>query len=94
MMTAQSLLRAEVARTFHLTSAGFGLTEVRRRFPALNVAFYLRPPVQFDIAGTSFRYGDLLGIAWIATNLSRYLAGMIGQLDQLTRDEPLAGKER
>ena len=92
MMTAQSLLRAEGSRTFHLASAGFGLTEVRCLFLALNAAFYLKPPVPFDIAGTSLGYGDALGIAWIAVNLGLYLAGMIGQLRQLSRDEPPGGK--
>ncbi len=94
MMTAQSLLRAEVTRTFHLASAGFGLTEVRCLFLALNVAFYLKPPVPLDIAGASFGYGDLLGVAWIAVNLGLYLAGMFGQLGQLARDEPPTGKDR
>lgn len=88
MMTAQSLLRAEVSRTFHLASAGFGLTEVRCLFLVLNVAFYLKPPVPLDIAGASLGYGDMLGIAWIAVNLGLYVAGMIGQLRQLARDEP------
>lgn len=94
MMTAQSLLRVEVARTFHLASAVFGLTEVRCLFLALNVAFYLKPPVPLDIAGASFGCGDLLGVAWIAANLGLYLAGMFGQLGQLARDEPPAGKNR
>lgn len=87
----QSLLRAEVSRTFHLASAGFGLTEVRCLFLALNVAFYLKPPVPLDIAGTSLGYGDMLGIAWIVVNLGLYLAGTIGQL---SREEPPDGKDR
>lgn len=58
------------------------------------MVFYLKPPGPLDIAGTSFGYGDLLGIAWIATDLGLYLAGVIGELDQLTRGEPPAGKER
>lgn len=91
MMTAQSLLRAEVSRTFHLASAGFGLTEVRCLFLALNVAFYLKPPVPLDIAGTSLGYGDIPGIAWIVVNLGLYLAGTIGQL---SREEPPDGKDR
>ena len=94
MMTAQSLLRAEVARTFHLASAGFGLTEVRCLFLALNVAFYLKAPVPLDIAGARLGYGDVLGIAWIAVNLGLYAAGMIAQLRQLAREEPSAGKDR
>lgn len=94
MMTAQSLLRAEVARTFHLASAGFGLTEVRCLFLALNVSFYLKPPVPLDIAGLSLGYGDMLGIVWIAVNLGLYVVGMIAQLGQLARDEPPAGKDR
>lgn len=94
MMTAQSLLRAEVSRTFHLASAGFGLTEVRCLFLALNVAFYLKPPVPLDIAGTRLGYGDMLGIVWIAANLGLFVMGMIGQLGQLARDEPPPGKDR
>jgi phosphatidylglycerophosphate synthase len=94
MMTAQSLLRAEVSRTFHLASAGFGLTEVRCLFLALNVAFYVKPPVPLDIAGTSLGYGDMLGIAWIIANLGLYVMGMIGQLGRLSQDEPPAGKDR
>lgn len=94
MMTAQSLLRAEVSRTFHLASAGFGLTEVRCLFLALNVAFYLKPPVPLDIAGTSLGYGDMLGIAWIVVNFGLYLAGTVGQLGQLSREEPPDGKDR
>lgn len=94
MMTAQSLLRAEVSRTFHLASAGFGLTEVRCLFLALNVAFYLKPPVPLDIARTSLGYGDMLGFAWIVANLGLYIMGMVGQLAHLTRDEPPTGKDR
>jgi phosphatidylglycerophosphate synthase len=94
MMTAQSLLRAEVSRTFHLASAGFGLTEVRCLFLALNVAFYLKPPGSLDIAGTHLGYGDMLGIVWIAANLGLFVMGMIGQLGQLARDEPPPGKGR
>ena len=94
MMTAQSLLRAEVSRTFHLASAGFGLTEVRCLFLALNVAFYLKPPVPLDIAGTSLGYGDMLGITWIVANLGLYLGGMIGQLGRLSGEEPPDGKDR
>lgn len=88
MMTTQSLLRLEVSRTFHLASGGFGLTEVRCLFFALNVVFYLRPPVPLDIAGTRAGYGDMLGIIWIAANVGLFVAGMIGQLRQLGRDEP------
>lgn len=94
MMTAQGLLRAEVGRTFHLASAGFGLTEVRCLFLALNIAFYLNPPVPFGIAGLSLGYGDVLGIAWIAVNLGLYAAGMIAQLGRLARDEPPPKKDR
>jgi len=90
MMTAQSLLRAEVSRTFHLASAGFGLTEVRCLFLVLNVAFYLKPPVPFDVAGMSLGYGDVLGMVWIAANLGLYAAGMIAQLGRLAREEPPA----
>lgn len=61
MMTAQWLLRSEVSRTFHLASAGFGLTEVRCLF----------------LARTSLGYGDMLGIAWIVVNLGLDLAGTI-----------------
>lgn len=93
-MTAQSLLRAEVSRTFHLASAGFGLTEVRCVFLALNIAFFVTPPVPFEVAGHSLGYGDLLGLAWIAANLGLYVAGMITQLRQLAREEPPAGKDR
>lgn len=91
MMTAQSLLRAEISRTFHLASAGFGLTEVRCLFLAVNVAFYLKPPEPFDIAGVRLGYGDLLGMAWIIANLGLYTVGMIRELGQLASDEPPAG---
>ena len=94
MMTAQSLLRAEVSRTFHLASAGFGLTEVRCLFLALNVAFYLKPPGRFDVVGMSLGYGDVLGIVWIVANLGLYVVGMIRELGHLARDEPPAGKSR
>lgn len=94
MMTAQSLLRAEVSRTFHLASAGFGLTEVRCLFLALNIAFYLKPPAPFEVAGLSLGYGDALGIVWIAANLGLYVTGMVAQLGLLARDEPPAGKDR
>lgn len=88
MMTAQSLLRAEVSRTFHLASAGFGLTEVRCLFLLVNVAFYLKPPQAVDIAGMSLGYGDMLGILWITINLGLYVAGMCGELVRLAREEP------
>jgi phosphatidylglycerophosphate synthase len=94
MMTAQGLLRAEVSRTFHLATGGFGLTEVRCLFLSLNLAFYLKPPVAFDIADMKVGYGDALGIAWIAANLGLYVAGTVAQLGQLARDEPPAGKDR
>ena len=94
MMTAQSLLRAEVSRTFHLASAGIGLTEVRCLFLAVNVAFYLKPPEQIEIVGFSLGYGDMLGIVWIAVNLALYVLGMIRELGGLARDEPPAGKGR
>lgn len=94
MMTAQSLLRVEVARTFHLASAGFGLTEVRCLFLAVNIAFYLKPPAPLGIAGTSLGYGDVLGIVWIAVNLGLYAVGMIALLRQLAGEEPPAGKDR
>lgn len=94
MMTVQSLLRAEVARTFHLASAGFGLTEVRCLFLALNIAFYLKTPAPFEVAGLSLGYGDALGIAWIVVNLGLYAAGMITQLGQLAREEPPTEKDR
>lgn len=94
MMTAQSLLRAEVSRTFRLASAGFGLTEVRCLFLALNIAFFVRPPVPFEVAGQSLGYGDLLGLAWIAVNIGLYVAGMIAQLGLLAREEPPAEKDR
>jgi archaetidylinositol phosphate synthase len=87
MMTAQSLLRAEVSRTFHLASAGFGLTEVRCLFLAMNAAFYLKPPQPLDIAGMIMGYGDMLGILWIIVNLGLYVAGMAGQLTRLAREE-------
>ncbi len=93
MMTAQSLLRAEVSRTFHLASAGFGLTEVRCLFLALNVAFLMKPPVPFPVAGWTLGYGDLLGLAWIAVNIGLYVVGMNTQLRQLAREEPPAGKD-
>ena len=87
MMTAQSLLRAEVSRTFHLASAGFGLTEVRCLFLAMNAAFYLKPPQPLDVAGMIMGYGDMLGILWIIVNLGLYVAGMAGQLTRLAREE-------
>ena len=93
-MTAQSLLRAEVSRTFHLASAGFGLTEVRCLFLALNIAFFVKPPLPFEVAGQELGYGDLLGLAWIVANLGLYVAGMVAQLRQLAREEPPAGKDR
>jgi archaetidylinositol phosphate synthase len=93
MMTAQSLLRAEVSRIFQLASAGFGLTEVRCLFLALNIAFFMKPPVPFDLAGWRLGYGDLLGLAWIAANLGLYILGMIQQLRQLAREEPPPGKD-
>jgi phosphatidylglycerophosphate synthase len=87
-MTVQSLLRAEVSRTFHLASAGFGLTEVRCLFLALNIAFFVKAPVPFELAGWTLGYGDLLGLLWIAANLGLYVVGMIAQLRQLARQEP------
>lgn len=94
MMTAQSLLRTEVTRTFHLASAGFGLTEVRCLFLGLNIALYVKPPVPFEIAGIGLGYGDALGFLWIAANLGLYAAGMIAQLRQLAHEEPPADKDR
>jgi len=94
MMTAQSLLRTEVTRTFHLASAGFGLTEVRCLFLGLNIALYVKPPAPFEIAGMSLGYGDALGFVWIAANLGLYAAGMIGQLRELAHEEPPADKDR
>lgn len=88
MMTAQSLLQAELSRTFRLASAGFGLTEVRCLLFAANVAFYLKPPEPFDLAGSTLGYGDVLGIVWIIVNLGLYVAGMIGELKRLAREAP------
>ncbi|WP_422014694.1 CDP-alcohol phosphatidyltransferase family protein [Reyranella sp.] len=93
MMTAQSLLRAEVSRTFHLASAGFGLTEVRCLLLAMNAAFYLKPPQRFDLAGLNVGYGDILGIVWIMVNLGLYVAGMAGQLTRLAREERPDGED-
>mgnify|MGYP001807094454 CR=1 FL=1 len=86
MMTAQSLLRAELSRTFQLASAGFGLTEVRCLLLAVNVTFYFKPPELFSLAGVSLGYGDVLGIIWIIVNLGLYVAGMTGELMRLARE--------
>jgi len=94
MMTAQSLLRAELFRTFHLASAGFGLTEVRCLLLAVNVAFYLKPPEPFGLADMTLGYGDLLGFVWIIVNLGLYITGMIGELMRLAREAPPKGDGR
>jgi hypothetical protein len=52
------------------------------------------PPVPLDIAGMRLGYGEMCGIAWIAVNFGLYVIVMIGQLGQLTRNEPPAGKDR
>ena len=58
-------------------------------FVILNVLFYFLPPRPFMTEGMSISYADLLGLAWIATNLSLYLMVMITELKRLAREEPV-----
>jgi len=88
MMSVQSLLRAEVTRVFHLSSGLFGLTEVRVMFLFANGMFYLWPPVPVMLVEQRASYADLLGLIWIVTNITLYVASMIAELSRLAREEP------
>lgn len=86
MMTAMSLLRAQVNGVFHLATGGIGLTEVRGLFLAGNVLFYFAPPQPFEGLGLS--YADLFGLLWIAVNLLFYVASMRTELAESARLDP------
>ena len=88
MMSVQSLLRAEVTRTFHLAAGGMGLTELRCVFFALNAAFYFVPPHPFEIGGLGTTYAEVLGIAWITGTLGLYVLTMIAEAKRLAQEEP------
>jgi phosphatidylglycerophosphate synthase len=88
MMSVQSLLRAEVTRTFHLAAGGMGLTELRCVFLALNAMFYFLPPRSFEVGGLGTTYAELLGVAWIAGTLGLYVRTMISEAKRLGQEEP------
>ena len=90
MMTAQSLLRAEVTGLFHLATSGMGLTELRCLFLLANTRFFFLPPRPFAVADTSLSYADLLGLLWIAITVAMYVVTMISQLKRLAEGEPPA----
>jgi archaetidylinositol phosphate synthase len=87
MMSVQSLLRAEVTGVFHLASGRVGLTEVRVMFLAANAVFFLWPPAPLAITGQRVTYADLLGLVWIAANITLYVTSMIAELVRLARQE-------
>jgi phosphatidylglycerophosphate synthase len=89
MMTVQSLLRAEVTRTFHLASGGMGLTEVRCLFLLANALFYFVPPTALQAGPVSILYGDVLGVIWIGANVGLYLVNMARELGALGAQEPM-----
>ena len=88
MMSVQSLLRAEVTRTFHLAAGGMGLTELRCLFFALNTLLYFLPPRPFEVGGLSTTYAEVLGVAWIAGTLGLYVLTMITEAKRLAQEEP------
>lgn len=88
MMTVQSLLRAEVTRVFHLSTAGMGLTEVRCLFLVANAVFYFIPPKPFEVAGIGVTYADFFGVMWIVVNIGLYVRTMIAELKRLAVEEP------
>lgn len=88
MMTAQSLLRAEVTRVFHLATGGMGLTEVRCLFLVANAVFYFIPPRPFEMAGITVTYADFFGVVWIVVNVGLYVLTMITELKKLAVEEP------
>jgi archaetidylinositol phosphate synthase len=94
MMTAQSLLRAEATRVFHLATGGMGLTEVRCQFLLANALFFFVPPRPFTLAGVTTSYADLLGLLWIAVTIVLYVASMTTQLRKLAELEPRADARR
>ena len=96
MMTAQSLLRAQVTGVFHLATQGMGLTEVRCLFLVANALFYFVPPRPFAVGGATFAYSDVFGLVWILTNVGLYVWTMIAELRRLARQErpPQRGHRR
>ncbi|WP_421998996.1 CDP-alcohol phosphatidyltransferase family protein [Reyranella sp.] len=88
MMTAQSLLRAQVSGVFHLATQGMGLTEVRCLFLVGNGLFFSVPPQPFSVGGITLAYPDLFGMLWILTNAGLFIWTMIAELRQLARQEP------
>lgn len=89
MMTVQSLLRMNATGTFHLATAGMGLTEVRCLFLVANAVFYFVPPWPFQIGETVASYPDLFGLIWIATNIGLYVVTLIAESRRLAqRDLP------
>lgn len=93
MMTVQSLLRMNATGTFHLATAGMGLTEVRCLFLVANAAFFFVPPWPFEVAGIAIAYPDLFGLIWIATNIGLYVATLIAEGRRLAQQD-LPGSHR
>jgi archaetidylinositol phosphate synthase len=86
-MSAQSLLRAEVTRTFHLAAGGMGSTKLRCLFFVLYALLYFVPPYPFEIGALTTTYAELLGVAWIVGTVL-YATTMIAVMKRLTQAEP------
>jgi archaetidylinositol phosphate synthase len=87
MMTVQGLLRVQTTGIFPLATGGMGLTEVRCLFVIGNSLFFFVPPWPFTVAGLTVKYSDLLGLAWITSNLALYVWTIPYVLRQIDRQE-------
>jgi archaetidylinositol phosphate synthase len=89
MLSALSFLRTSVSGVFQISYGAIGPTETRVGFAVLNVLLVVYPPAPFKLFGMTFKYPDLLSLAWTLLMIATFLVCMIKEVRRLAAEEPV-----
>jgi archaetidylinositol phosphate synthase len=93
MMSALTFLRTNVTGEFHISYAGLGPTELRVAFVVLNLLIIIFPPTPFDLFGLTFKYPDLISMAWFSMTIVAFVVCMTVETRKLAIEEPARQRE-
>jgi phosphatidylglycerophosphate synthase len=87
LLSILTLVRAIVSNVFAMTYAAIGLTELRIAFLIVNALMYFFPPQPILMAGLSFKYPEILSVAWATSMLIAFFVSFQSNLRQLFADK-------
>jgi phosphatidylglycerophosphate synthase len=88
MLSALTLLWANVSGVFQISYGPIGPTETRVGFAAINALLFFVPPAPFYLAEISVKYSDLLSLAWSTLMIVAFAICAAQQARQLAAEEP------